>query len=332
MKINKSKYLKRKAFSGALVDATKSAGSTIGGSTSSELSSPSGIGVGGFANLAGSAIDLIGAARESNRPSIGLAGASGAMKGISAGAAFGVPGMIIGGVGMGALSMINAKKEQKEMDKANKIAYDAKIQSSSLANQNAIDRKNMDIAGNYEGYATNNVFKDGGVKPKEKPRPINILTKPVKSSIPQSPKPTLAMAYKNGGKVGILDVINNHVRYEDGGKIVPVGNGVQEVVGDNPNKIDDVSFGDNTLVSHGEAIVPKGDSDLIVSNNPELPNLIKPKETYAESYLKNTKKLKAQEGRTSTASKGSIIALNMRNQRLEKMQQIMNGNSQGELA
>jgi hypothetical protein len=332
MKINKSKYLKRKAFSGAVLDSTNYAGSSIGNSTSSNLSSIPGGGIGGFSNLAGSAIDLAQASRNSNKPSAGLSAASGALKGISAGAALGPIGMGVGAVVGGTIGFINAKKEQREIDKANKIAYDSKIQAQSLANQNAMNRKAMDIAGNYEGYPTNNVFKNGGEKPKEKTRPINILTKPIKSSIPQSPKPTLAKAFKNGGPVGILDVLNNHVRYEDGGKMIPVANGVQEVIGDNPNKVDDVSFGNNTLVSHGEAIVPKGDSDLVVSNNPELPNLIKPKETYAESYLKNTKKLKAQEGRTSTASKGSIIALNMRNQRLEKMQQIMNGNSQGELA
>lgn len=258
------------------------------------------------------------------QPSVAGSATKGALQGVTAGAAFGPIGMVAGGLLGGVAGGISSWMEKDSIEKQKKAAEKALIDSRNLTDTNS--GKLATLNAGKVGVGVNEFDKGGKI---QKGKPLNILSKPIllPNQIPiRNPRPTLAL---NGGGVGKENEKNVTLRptqYLDGGKLKQLSSDTQLAEG-NTHEQGGIDLTENSEIENQETVKDKGDSYMIMSNN-----LINPKSgnTFAKDDSKLAKQAGKLEGSKKTSSINGLKLINRKRDMLENMQQIMNGNSQGQ--
>ena len=313
---------KKKFFLGGLSSAVaQSSGAAVGkslGNDKPKFDTSGAIATG--ANLVSAGIDAF----SDGQPSVAGGATKGALQGVASGAAFGPVGMIAGGLLGGVTGGVSSWMEKDAIAKQKRAAEKALTDSRNLADANT--GKLATLNAGKIGIGVNE-FDNGGKI--QKGKPLNMLSKPIllPSQIPiRNPKPALAL---NGGEVGKENEKNITLRptqYLDGGKLKQLSSDTQLAEG-NTHEQGGIDLTENSEIENQETVKDKGDSYMIMSNN-----LINPKSgnTFAKDDLKLAKQAGKLEGSKKTSSINGLKLINRKRELLENMQQIMNGNSQGQ--
>ena len=277
-------------------------------------------------NVASTGVDMI-EGYTGDTPSALGGGIKGAASGAAAGAAFGVVGMGVGALAGGVMGYLGQDKANAEAKKAKDLQVKNMIEQKNLVDSNAgkIAAANAGTVG-----IGNNSFKDGGAV--KSTRPLNILTSPIKipNSLPiRNPRPTLARAFQDGGAIN--ERLDTSIRlkptqYTDGGQLSSLDSKTVLAKG-NTHAQGGIDIGNNAEIENGETVKDTGDDLMVMSNNLKNPAT---GNTFAKDDSKLAKQVGKLEGSKKNSDINTIKLLNRKRGLLENMQQIMNGNSQGQ--
>lgn len=275
-------------------------------STSTKKSSRSKYQAGGFADflsnnpnaagavgsLGSSLIDTIDPGNEYGVKSTGGAIGGGALKGAATGAALGPIGALVG-AGVGGLTGLIGNQKAKKRQTA------AEERKKSLDMAKAMQESNAILA-SYDNKGTGITdFAHGG----------------------------LMYSYPGVWKVNPLKYKKSPLSFQQGGlqagngNLLPVSDEAFEVKGDNPNATDDVEV-EGAYVDHNEIIKPDADGLKIFSDTLKPPGS-------KLAFSKIAKKLEQQKSIDKKNSKQDEL-IEHKLEKLFNLQQMLNGNNQGE--